>query len=299
MHYDPCSCILYESMNDRVSLYEIHLAVLLFGAAGLFGKWLSISPFIIVLGRVFFAAFSLAILLWISGRKKPLFLREDMLYFILLGFILSVHWVSFFKSIQISTVAVGLLSFSAYPVFTTFLEPLFTKERIVKLNIFLSLFCLFGVFLIIPKFDLQNSTYTGVLWGVFSGFTFSLLTIINRKLAQKHSSIVIAFNQNFFSTLFLIPLLFIISFPLTSKNLLLLLILGVACTALSHTLFIKGMKNIKAQTASLIHTLEPVYGIIFAFLFLKETPSNRTLLGGIIVLLGQVLIAYTFIKRKK
>ena len=286
-------------MNDRASLYEIHVAVLLFGAAGLFGKWLSISPFIIVLGRVFFAALSLAILIWISGRKKPLFPREDMVYFVLLGLVLSVHWVSFFKSIQISTVAVGLLSFSTYPVFTTFLEPILTKERIVKLNIFLSLFCLFGVFLIIPKFDLQNSTYIGVLWGILSGFTFSLLTIINRRLTQKHSSLIIAFNQNFFSTLFLAPFLFSLSFPLTGKNILLLLILGVVCTALSHTLFIKGMKNIKAQTASLIHTLEPVYGILFAFLLLNETPSNRTFLGGIVILLGQVLIAYTFIKKRK
>lgn len=265
----------------------------------MFGKWLSISPFIIVLGRVFFAALSLAILIWISGRKKSLFPREDMVYFVLLGLILSVHWVSFFKSIQISTVAIGLLSFSTYPVFTTFLEPILTKEQIVKLNIFLSLFCLFGVFLIIPKFDLQNSTYMGVLWGIFSGFTFSLLTIINRRLAQKHSSLVIAFNQNFFSTLFLVPFLFFLSFPVTGKNILLLLILGVVCTALSHTLFIKGMKNIKAQTASLIHTLEPVYGILFAFLFLNETPSNRTLLGGLVILLGQVLIAYTFIKKRK
>lgn len=39
-----------------------------------------------------------------------------------------MHWVSFFKSIQVSTVAVGLLSFSTYPVFTTFLEPLFFKR---------------------------------------------------------------------------------------------------------------------------------------------------------------------------
>jgi drug/metabolite transporter (DMT)-like permease len=59
------------------------------------------------------------------------------------------------------------------------------------------------------------------------------------------------------------------------------------------------MKNIKAQTASLIHTLEPVYGILFAFLLLNETPSNRTFLGGIVILLGQVLIAYTFIKKRK
>jgi len=287
-------------MNDqKISLFEIHLAVLLFGTAGLFGKWLLISPFMIVLGRVFFASLFLAVIIWISGRKKSLLPGDNYFTFILLGLILSIHWVSFFKSIQISTVAVGLLSFSIYPVFTTFLEPIFTKNRIIKLNVFLSLFCLSGVFLIVPKFDLQNSTYMGVLWGIFSGFTFSLLTIINHNLSQKHSSLIIAFNQNFFATLFLSPLLLVIKPSLTTKDIGLLVILGVVCTAFSHTLFIKGMKNVKAQTASLIHTLEPVYGILFAFLFLKEIPSNRTLLGGALILLGQIMIVYRFIKRKR
>jgi drug/metabolite transporter (DMT)-like permease len=286
-------------MNDhKISLFEIHLAVILFGTAGLFGKWLLISPFMIVLGRVFFASLFLAVIIWISGRKKSLLPGDNYFYFVLLGFILSIHWVSFFKSIQISTVAVGLLSFSIYPVFTTFLEPIFTKKRIIKLNVFLSLFCLSGVFLIVPKFDLQNSTYIGVLWGIFSGFTFSLLTIINRKLSQGHSSLIIAFNQNFFATLFLSPLLLVIKPSLTTKNIGLLVVLGVVCTAFSHTLFIKGMKYVNAQTASLIHTLEPVYGILFAFLFLNEIPSKKTLLGGIVILLGQIMIVYNFIKKK-
>lgn len=228
-----------------------------------------------------------------------MFPGSDLFSFVLLGFILSVHWVSFFHSIQISTVAVGLLSFSTYPVFTTFLEPLFTKQHLIKVNVLLSIFCLFGVFLIVPRFDLQDSTYLGVLWGVFSGFTFSVLTIINRKLAQKHSSLVIAFNQNFFSTLFLLPVLLVLTPLFTLKNISLLIVLGILCTALSHTFFIKGMKNINAQTASLIHTLEPVYGIIFAFIFLNEVPSIRTLLGGAVILIGQVLIIYTHVSKKK
>lgn len=278
---------------------EIHAAVLLFGTAGLFGKWLLISPFIIVLGRVFFASLSLAFIIGLSGKRRLILPGNDYFYFILLGFILAIHWVSFFQSIQVSTVAVGLLAFSTYPVFTTFLEPLFTRQRIIPMNVFLSLFCLFGVFFIVPKFDLQNTIYLGVLWGVFSGFTFSLLTIINRKLIQKHSPLIIAFNQNLYATLFLAPVLFFIDFDLSLRSLWLLIILGVVCTALSHTFFIKGMKKVKAQTASLIHTLEPVYGIAFAFLFLKEIPSPRTLFGGAVILLGQVLILYRFIKRKK
>ncbi|NIO50015.1 MAG: EamA family transporter [Candidatus Aminicenantes bacterium] len=286
-------------MDKKKSLFEIHVAVLLFGLAGLFGKWLILSPFIIVLGRVFFASTALALFLWLSKQTMKISPRKNYLYLILLGFILTVHWVSFFKSIQVSTVAVGLLSFATYPVFTTFLEPLLLKEKIIKVNIFFSLFCVVGVFLIIPRFDLNNSTFVGVLWGLLSSITFAVLTILNRKLTQHFSSLLIAFYQDFFAMVFLLPFYFVLRPALNTNDILLLCVLGVFCTAGSHTLFIKGMKRIKAQTASMIHFLEPVYGIIFAFFFLHEIPSLRTIIGGAIILWGQVLIILRIFKNRK
>ncbi len=271
-------------MQRKQSLIEIHTAVVLFGLAGLFGKWLALSPFIIVLGRVFFA--SSAIFLFFVFTRKSLKISPKTNYalFILLGFILAVHWVAFFRSIQISTVAVGLLSYSSFPVFTTFLEPLFFKERIMPSAILLALVCVFGIFLIIPRFDLSDSIYRGVLWGVFAGFTFSVLTILNRKLSQSYSSLLITFYQDFTATLFLIPFFFILRPPLTSRDVLLLMVLGLFCTAAAHSLFIKGMRYIKAQTAAIISSLEPVYGIILALLILQEIPRIRTIAGGIIIL---------------
>lgn len=280
----------HQSLTPKKSLFEIHTAVLLFGLAGLFAKWIVLSPFIIVLGRVFFASITLVLIMGLSRQSLKIPPGKSAAYLLFLGFILSIHWAAFFHSIQVSTVAVGLLSFSSYPVFTTFLEPLFFRERIIRINILFSLFCLMGVFLIIPRFDLTNSTFVGVLWGLLAGLTFAVLTILNRKLTLQHPSMLIAFYQDFFATLFLLPFLFVVHPSLDANNVLLLAILGVLCTAGSHTLFIKGMKRIKAQTASLIHFLEPVYGIIFAYLFLQEVPSLRTVLGGVIILTGQIFI---------
>lgn len=292
-------CYIVLNMARKSSLLEIHAAVFLFGFAGLFGKWLTLSPIIIVLGRVFFASIALAIILWIF--KIPLKVTSEVKSFLfpLLGFILAVHWISFFHSIQVSTVAVGLLSFSTYPVFTTFLEPLFFKERIIKFNLLISAVCLLGVFLIIPRFALSNSTFVGVIWGTFSGLTFAVLTVLNRKLTRDHPSLMVAFYQNFFATIFLFPFIFLIRPTLSAPEITLLLILGVVCTAVSHTFFIDGMKFVKAQTASLVHTLEPVYGIIFALLILSEIPSVRTVMGGVVILSGQVFIIYQYLKPGK
>ena len=281
-------CYIVLGMNHQRSLAEIHLAVLLFGLAGLFGKWLSFSPVIIVLGRVFFASLTLALLLWLSGQSLKIASTKNYFYLFLLGFLLSVHWISFFQSIQISTVAIGLLSFSCYPVLTAFLEPLFFKERLIKTNIFYAFLCILGIFLIIPRFNLENSIYRGVLWGLLSGITFSVLTILNRKFSQQFSSLLIAFFQDIFATLLLIPFFFIIRTPLSSENIILLLILGVFCTSSAHSLVIKGMRHIKAQTASIINSLEPVYGITLAFLFLGEIPALRTIMGGVVVLVAAI-----------
>jgi len=276
-------------MSKQTSLLEIHLAVLLFGLAGLFGKWLVLSPVIIVLGRVFFASITLVLIFLFTKRSLRIYPRKNYFLFFFLGFILSIHWIAFFKSIQVSTVAVGLLSYSIFPIFTAFLEPLFFKEKLVKLNIAFAFLCLFGVYLIIPRFELSNSIYQGVLWGLLSAMTFALLVILNRYLAQKYSSLVITFYQDFFATLLLFPAIFFIQSEFKLKNILLLIILGVLCTAGAHSLFIKGMKYIKAQTASIIGSLEPVYGIILAFALLGEIPARRTIWGGIVIL-GAVFI---------
>ena len=42
--------------TQRSALVSLHAAVLLFGFAGLFGKWLALSPELIVLGRTIVAS---------------------------------------------------------------------------------------------------------------------------------------------------------------------------------------------------------------------------------------------------
>lgn len=279
-------------MNDRSGLIEIHSAVFLFGLAGLFGKWITLSPVFIVLGRVFFASIALFLLLQLSRKSISIYPKINYFYLFLMGIFLSVHWITFFQSIQISTISIGLLSFSTYPMFTTILEPILTSEKFVKINLLFSALCILGIYLIIPRFDLADSGFKGVIWGLASGFTFALLTIMNRRFSQIYSSPVIAFYQDFFAFLVLLPFPFFLSFKLTGQNLILLAVLGVVCTAASHTLFIQGMKYIKAQSASIIHALEPVYGILFAFILLREIPSPRTILGGMVILAAQVLILF-------
>ena len=277
------------------SLMEIHVAVLLFGISGLFGKLLSLPSMMIVLGRVFFSSvFLLIIMLYL---KKDIKLKEQKhyFYFVLMGVILAIHWSTFFKSIQVSTVAIGLLTFSTFPVFVTFFEPYFFKEKIKLSDVFIAIVTFLGVVLVIPKFELGNNLTEGALCGIVSSFTYAILSMLNRKYVKEYSSTVIAFYEQFVATIVLIPFLFLQKPIFQPKDILLLILLGTVFTGISHSLFINGLKNIKTQVAGIISSLEPVYGIILAVFLLREIPTLREILGGVIIL-GTVF--YSTIKSK-
>ncbi len=192
-------------MSRSRSLLAVHASVALFGLAGLFGKWLTLQPHFIVLGRVVFAAAALALIIRLSGGRFSIRRKIDGGLFLLQGLILAVHWILFFESIRVSTVAVGLLAYSSFPVFTAFLEPLFFRTRLSRRHLGLSLACLAGVFLLVPRFSWSERVFQGVVTGLGAGATFALLSIINRKLSFRYASPVVAFYQDAGAALFSSP----------------------------------------------------------------------------------------------
>lgn len=271
-------------MSKTRDLVQIHIAVFLFGLAGLFGKLVAQPAVIIVLGRVFFGAIALLILYSYRGQSIRLKQRKDYLWFSLFGFILAVHWLTFFHSIQISSVAIGLLTYSTFPVFTAFLEPYFFKEKFLFRDLLLAIITFAGVVLVIPSFELGNEMTQGALWGIVSGATFAVLAILNRKHVADYQGSLIALYQDLVASLLLLPFFFIIQPKLSTMDWGLLVLLGFLFTAFAHTIFINGLQTVKAKTASVIASLEPVYGIIGAIILLSEIPSWQEVLGGVIIL---------------
>ena len=131
----------------------------------------------------------------------------------------------------------------------------------------------------------------GGFYGIISGFTFAVLALVNRRNARISDSIAVAFYQNFFAALFLLVPVLLLKIPMPPlSDLPNLIFLGVVCTALAHTLFIQSLTFIRAQTASVIAGLEPVYGIVLAFFILDEIPGIRTLIGGMVII-GTTILA--------
>lgn len=261
----------------------------LFGLAGLFGKLLPFSPMGIVAGRSLSAALALAVLQRLAGAPFRLKMR-DLAALVGLGLVLAVHWSSFFQAIQVSTVAVGLLGYATFPVFVTFLEPWLFHERFRAVDLGTACLVCLGLLLVIPTFEIADRVVQGLLWGTLSGATFAWLSLLNRRYVRRYPASLIALCQNAAAGAILLPFLVPEMDRLDARNIGWLLFLGIVCTALAHALFIRGLARIRAQLASVIACLEPVYGILFALLLLGEIPSPRTVAGGLVIW-GAALLA--------
>jgi drug/metabolite transporter (DMT)-like permease len=266
------------------NLLQIHGAVLLFGLPGLFGKLLALSPVVIVFGRVAFASAALLVASALWGLPLRPRSRHSLPAFVALGVLLAAHSTTFFLSVQVSSVAVALISFSTFPVFATLLEPLLLGERLRTADAVLAAVALGGVAVLIPSFEPGDRTTQGALWGVASGLTFALLALLNRRCVRQHPGITLALYQDAFAAAALLPFVIPRWPPFTGRDVLLLLVLGVLCTAVAHSLFITGLGAVRARTAGMIACLEPVYGSVLAALLLREVPPVRTVLGGLLVL---------------
>ena len=285
------------STVHRNGAISIFLAVPFVSLTGLFAKWISLSPEMIVQWRTIFAFITLSLVLIIS-RKKNYFFKNyrEFVWLLLSGVVLGLHWVAFFRSIQVSTVAIGLLSYVSYPIFTTLIEPLFFGDSKIRQNAFPTMLVLSGLVLIATSSAgsdemVSGSVLEGVLWGLLAGLGFAILTLFNRLHVREQSPLLITCWQNGFAALILIPWSLYESWEINTVDWFLLFLLGVVCTVGGHSFLINGLRYIPAQLASLlIAGLEPVVAIFFALLFLGEVPSFRTVVGGVFILIATLII---------
>lgn len=269
-------------MRKQQGLWQLHMAVLLFGLSGLFGKVIHQHSLVITWGRVVFSALSLCIWLKIQKENPRSVPGRTKAALAALGALLAFHWSTFYQAIQVSTVAMGLISFSAFPIFVTFLEPLFTGKKPRGRDVALA-FVAFGGILLATPLEGEGTLWLGALWGLLSGFSYALLGLFNQKWVGSLPPAMVSFWEQMWAAVILTPCFLWLRPALSLSDWGGLLLLGVVFTALSHTLFIGSLRTIRAQTASVVSCLEPMYGILLAALFLGEIPSLREVLGGAVV----------------
>ena len=275
--------------KNRAILY-VNVAVLLFGLVGLLAKRISLSALETTFWRVLFSSAALGIFMLATRQSFRIQSKRDAAIVAGAGVVLALHWWSFLGTIKISTVAIATITFASFPLFVTFLEPLAFHTKLRLRNVIMALVILGGVSITIPEFSLENNSSMGILIGMFSTFLYAIMAILNKFLSERYGSTLTAFYEQVMAALVLLPLALQGWGVPSGTDFFYLALLGVLTTALAHTLFISSLKDIPAQLAGVLSSVETVYGILMAMIFLGEMPSVREWIGAAVII-GTVVFA--------
>ena len=267
----------------------LNLGTLCISTSGPLGRFIPLPPPLIIWSRALVAFPVLgAYCLWKKERIKKEFIKNSTTL-LWSGTLLTLHWVTYFFALQWSGVAIGMLSLFTFPILTVFLEPLFFKTKLHPIHLIFGVFILIGIYLLVPAFDFESEQSKGLLMGLFSALTYALRNLILKKRIEKIKGSLLMFYQLGITLVLLFPVLMLYPLDTFTAQIPYLLFLGLVTTALGHSLFLNSLTYFTVSTASIMNSIQPIFGILIAFFFLNEIPPASSLIGGGIILTTVVI----------
>ena len=273
--------------QNNQGLIAIHSAAFILGFTGIFATSISLVSIELISWRALFAAIVVAIFLIYKQHWQPLN-KSQWLWLLFCGLTTCIHWVTYFHSMKIAGVAIGMIALFTFPVMTVLFEPWINRTRFHYQDLGAAFLVLVGVIFMVPEFSWHNSSTQGVLWGVLSAFVWSLRNIYFRKHLSEIASSQSMFVQLLICALLLAPFAWPSATKVSLQDWQLLMILAVFCTALPHTLILVALQHLSAKSGSLIACLQPVYGATLAWLILGQTVDYSTIIGGVFIISAAV-----------
>ncbi|GAA3781339.1 DMT family transporter [Flavobacterium ginsengiterrae] len=280
--------------NDNLKSYlNLHLIVFIWGFTAILGALITIDADNLVWYRMLLAMIFLGGFIAVKKQSFKVPVKE-LFKLIFVGLLIALHWIFFFKAIHVSNVSITLSIFSLGAFFASLLEPLFYGRKVLWYEVFFGLIIIAGLGLIL---QVEIKYLTGVYYALAAIILGVLFTLMNGKLISDHEPSVITFYE-FGAGVFFISVYFLFQgkftadfFQLSLNNWILLLILASICTAYAFTASVKVMQRLTPYTVMLTTNLEPVYGIVLAYLILggKEKMSVEFYIGAVIIIITVIL----------
>jgi drug/metabolite transporter (DMT)-like permease len=277
-----------QSKQYLKNLIQLNFAVLIISTSGTLGRYIDLPvPMIIFLRAIIGGVFLFLFCRW----KKLSFTiqKKDRKTIFFSGVLMGSHWITYFIALKMSSVAIGMLSVFTYPIITTLLEPIMLNSKFKKSNLLLGLMVLVGIYFLTPEISLENDQFKAIGFGVFSALCYSIRNIYMKSKSTEYEGSILMVYQLIIVSLLLSPTLFVYETTGLESSLPAILILAILTTAVGHTLFIYSFRNFTISTASIISSVQPVYGIIIGMIVLAEYPALSTVFGGMLIL-GTVII---------
>lgn len=277
---------------------KLNLAVLCISSSGVLVRSIDLPVETIIAIRSIIGG----LFLWIILRTKSGKPKNRMKFskgVTATGVFLCLHWLFYFLSLKASNVATAMISLYTFPIMTVFLEPFFKSSKINTRHVLLGLLVLVGVLFLVPDRESLQTSMWGVIFGLLSALFYALRNLLLSNEVKHQDSLSLMVQQLLITALIMSPTLFYLENPARIQDFILeLLIISVVTTALGHTLFVQTLEKLRVSTASIISSIQPIYGILLAVLILNENPPLQTLIGGVLILATVVIESYSSARDK-
>jgi drug/metabolite transporter (DMT)-like permease len=286
----------------KKALIQLHIAVFLAGFTAILGVLIKLNEGLLVWYRLLLSVIALLILQYYTKQLQKLPLKQA-LKIGSVGIIVAIHWVAFYGSVKYANVSVALVCFSATSFFTALFEPLILQRKINFIELALGAMAVVGIYII---FDFHPQYKLGIIFGIVAAMGSALFPIFNKTILNNYSPQTVTLYElggGLVALSVLVPI-YLLQFPATYylptlTDWVWLLVLALLCTVLSFNLQLNALKKLSAFTTNLTYNLEPVYGIILAFIFFKENEYlNQSFYVGLVFILGAVILQMIRLKKK-
>jgi len=281
-------------LSDNLKSHlQLNWIVFIWGFTAILGRLITLDALPLVWFRMLFAV--IFIFTYIKIKKISLKLSKKLLLkFLVAGLIIALHWFTFFRAIKVSNVSITLACLSTGAFFTSIIEPVFYKKKIVWYEIFFGLIVVFGLAII---FNVEGKYKEGILLALISAFLSASFAVINSTFVKNNKPTIISFYELLGGVLFFT--IFILGtsgfdsnfFQITSNDFMYLMILSSVCTAYAFITSTSVMKFLSPYTVMLTINLEPIYGIVLAIIIFKdkEQMSPAFYIGASFILITVIL----------
>ena len=283
--------------NNSIHFIHLHFLVFIAGFTAILGELIVNPSEIIVWHRMLIASILTAFFMLITKRSFKINLKLLLKYSVL-GLVIALHWITFFEAIEQSNISLTLAMFSTAAFFTSILEPLLFKRKVIIYEVVLGFIVIAGVSII---FNAEFKYLYGIILGIFSALFASLFSVLNGIMIKNDNAIKISFYE-FISGVIFITIYIFFSSDLSdlyiddflSLNYLYIFLLGTICTAYAFIASVYLLKFISPYSVVLTYNLEPIYGIILALIFFgnAEKMSFSFYLGLFLILASVIINMY-------
>lgn len=270
--------------NHLKHVAQLNFAILCISTSGVWGRYISLAPEQIIFFRAFLALCFVFLVCRFNNYSLKLEKGRDTYTILWCGLCFGIHWVTYFYALSLSSVAIGMLAIYTYPVITSFLEPILLRTSFQRSHLLLGVLVITGVYFLVPDIDFSNQQFVAVCLGIVSAFFYAVRNIMIKPKVERYNGSVLMMYQLLVISVLLAPIVYFTDFEKLVVALPGIVFLALITTTLGHTLLLKSFRHFSATTASIMSSVQPIYGILMGMLFLREFPEWHTIIGGALIL---------------